>query len=441
MTELRDVTARARAAEVVQAEAQVSAALVRVGRELTAVLDSPVMLDRLCQLTADVLACDCSHLLLWKSEADVFVPVAGYGDTAEQWETLRLLTVPRKALYGLLTRLEQKEAPQVVVAAVPQKLLPARLAREFGSEASLYLGLRRGERIVGILTAGRRRRREAFSVQQQRIAHGIAQSASLALAHDRTLEEFKRANSSKTDFLATMSHELRTPLSVIMGYTRLLLDGDFGRLKAGQADILWKIDKSARELLDLITATLEVSRLETKEPALELQEVRLAELLRELEHETRGPREKPGLSFVWRVDAQLPPVHTDRTKLKVVLQHLIDNAAKFTEAGRITVDAHVKGEGVEIAVADTGAGIAPEVLPVIFDIFRQGAGPLTRQYEGIGLGLYVVRRTVELLGGSVSVESEVGRGSTFSVWVPNSEERGWVEIGKGMWGLLAAKEP
>jgi len=440
MTELRDVTARARAAEVVQAEAQVSAALVRVGRELTAVLDSPVMLDRLCQLTAAVLACDCSHLLLWKPEEDVFVPVAAYGDTAEQWETLRVLTVPRKAISRLLVRLEQEEAPQVMTGG-SQKLLPTRLAREFGSEASLYLGLRRGERIVGILTAGRRRRREAFSVQQQRIAHGIAQSASLALAHDRTLEELKRANSSKTDFLATMSHELRTPLSVIMGYTRLLLDGDFGRLKAGQADILWKIDKSARELLDLITATLEVSRLETKEPALELQEVRLAELLRELEHETRGLREKPGLSFVWRVDAQLPPVHTDRTKLKVVLKHLIDNAAKFTEAGRITVDAHVKGEGVEIAVADTGAGIAPEVLPVIFDIFRQGAGPLTRQYEGIGLGLYVVRRTVELLGGSVSVESEVGRGSTFSVWVPNSEERGWVEIGKGMWGLLAAKEP
>lgn len=440
MTSLRDVAARTRAEEAVQAEAQVSATLLRVGRELSALLDSPARLDRLCQLTADVLACDCSHLLLWKPEEDVFVPVAGHGDTAEQWETLRVLTVPRKVISRLLAHLEQEEAPQVMPGSA-QKLLPARLAREFGSEASLYLGLRRGERIVGILTAGRRSRREAFSVQHQRIAHGIAQSASLALAHDRTLEELKRANSLKTDFLATMSHELRTPLSVIMGYTRLLLDGDFGRLKAGQTDILWKVDKSARELLDLITATLEASHLETKEPPLDLHEVRLAELLSELKHETTVPREKPALSLVWRVDAQVPPVRTDRTKLKVVLKHLIDNAVKFTEAGRITVDAHVKGEGVEICVMDTGAGIEPHVFPVIFDIFRQGAGPLTRQYEGVGLGLYVVRRTVELLGGSVSVESEVGRGSTFRVWVPNSEEGGWVEIGKGMWGLLAAKEP
>jgi signal transduction histidine kinase len=118
------------------------------------------------------------------------------------------------------------------------------------------------------------------------------------------------------------------------------------------------------------------------------------------------------------VEAGLPPIYTDPEKLKVVLRNLIGNAVKFTPQGGITVKVFSKGEGVEISVNDTGVGVPPEVLAVIFAPFRQADRTGTRQYGGVGLGLHIVKGLLELLGGTMTVESTGGRGSTFRVWVP-----------------------
>jgi signal transduction histidine kinase len=114
-------------------------------------------------------------------------------------------------------------------------------------------------------------------------------------------------------------------------------------------------------------------------------------------------------------------VYSDRTKLKVVLKNLLSNAAKFTDKGRITVDAYLRNEGVLVTISDTGIGIEPDVLPEIFDMFRQGDSSMTRRYGGMGLGLYVVRRLLELVHGTIEVESKVGQGSIFRVWVPRNQ--------------------
>jgi signal transduction histidine kinase len=134
-------------------------------------------------------------------------------------------------------------------------------------------------------------------------------------------------------------------------------------------------------------------------------------------------RERSNLEFVWQVERELPPIYTDPAKLKVVLKNLIGNAVKFTEQGCVTVDAYPSARGIEIRVADTGIGIPPEALPVIFEPFRQLESATTRQHEGTGLGLHIVKRLLELLGGKIKVESELGRGSTFRVWVPTGEEQ------------------
>jgi len=234
------------------------------------------------------------------------------------------------------------------------------------------------------------------------------------------VDQLGRASRLKSDFLATMSHELRTPLNVIIGYNDLLIEGAFGELAPETVDPLRRMGQSARELLELITTTLDLSRLEAGRLPVEPREFALAELLQEIDRETRELQAKPGVRFHWNIGSESTRLHTDPVKLKVVLKNLVANAAKFTERGSVTVEARPQDGGVEIAVADTGIGIAPDAQAVIFEPFRQADSSRTRRYGGVGLGLYIVRRLLEMLGGQVSVDSATGRGSTFRVWLPHN---------------------
>jgi len=182
---------------------------------------------------------------------------------------------------------------------------------------------------------------------------------------------------------------------------------------------LRRVRKAAYEELEFITAMLDVSRLEAGRLPVEIREVNIAEPLDEIATETQElRREKPRLSFTWRITSDAPLLYTDRVKLKVVLKNLLSNAVKFTDEGSVTLAVCARDEGMEFCVTDTGIGIAPEARPVLFEMFQQGDSSMTRRHEGVGLGLYIVKRMLELLRGTVTVESEVGRGSTFRVWVP-----------------------
>jgi signal transduction histidine kinase len=400
-----------------QQEAQVAAALARVAHELISSLDTPVLLDRLCQLTTEVLECDCSHTLLWSARDSAYIPVSGHGYPAELWEALRLLKIPATHVAEGLALLERHEVHQQVLSDFTDPAMLA-LGKELGFTVMLGMALRRGEEMIGFHSACYCGRLQPFTPQQERIGRGIAQLASMALANARLVEELGRANRLRSEFVATMSHELRTPLNVICGYNELLLDGVFGAVTAEQTETLERVGKSARELLDLINATLDMSRLESGRLPVNRQDVWVPDLMREIESETVSPKDKPGLRLSWHVPSQLPYVSTDPFKLKMVLKNLISNAIKFTEQGRVTI-AVTSGDGqVEFSVADTGIGIPAEAQAVIFEPFRQVDGSLTRRYGGVGLGLYIVRRLLDMLSGSVAVDSEVGGGSTFRVRLP-----------------------
>jgi len=242
--------------------------------------------------------------------------------------------------------------------------------------------------------------------------------ASLWCFCTRLSVELDQATRVKSDFVATMSHELRTPLNTLMGYTDLLACEEFGPLTEEQRDVLDRMNHSARELLDLINATLDWGRFETEPVALDVAACSLPDLIAELDREIAYQRRRRGLHFVADIEPAAATVRTDRNTLKVILKNLLTNAVKFTEHGGVEVSARAVDHGVEIAVRDTGIGIDPAVLPVIFEPFRQGEPAATRRFGGVGLGLYVVRRLVEVLGGTVTVDSQPGRGSVFRVWLP-----------------------
>jgi signal transduction histidine kinase len=283
------------------------------------------------------------------------------------------------------------------------------------------VGLRHGSDVFGFLAGCYEKEPHRSLNTEVRILHGVGRMASLALENARLADELARANRLKSEFVATMSHELRTPLNVIIGFTDLLLEDEFGRLSEEQTDVLRRVDRSAHELLDLINATLDLSRLEAGQLPLDVGDVSFPALLEDLRRETTPLRAgKPDLRLDWLVAPDLPIIRSDALKVRVVLKNLLVNALKFTERGRVFVRADACQGGVEVSITDTGIGIPSEALQLIFEPFRSGA-PTTN--TGIGLGLYIVRRLLAELGGTIEVQSEPGTGSTFRVYFPPHLER------------------
>ena len=310
-------------------------------------------------------------------------------------------------LYGVTWRMQVWPRPELLAgtrSALPQ------LTLGMGLLMAILLALE-----VNLAQTARLRAR-AVEAANQGLEREISGREQMEEALREAKEAAEAANRAKSEFLASMSHELRTPLGIILGYIDLLLEKTFGSLREEQVDTLRRIDRSARELFDLITAVLDLSRLEAGRLPVEVREVQVPELLEELKAETQEVRERASLEFVWQVEGELPPLQTDPGKVKAVVKNLIGNAVKFTKAGSITVAAHNHDGGVEISVTDTGVGISQEAIELIFEPFHQVDN--SGQLGGTGLGLHIVKRLLELLGGTVTVESEVGRGSTFRVWVP-----------------------
>jgi len=413
---------------VEQEAAEVSGSLARMGQELLASFDTPRLLERLCHVTMEALDCGASHTLLGRPEDGAYVPVAAHGIGAAEWETLRVLKLPREAVSGLLQRLGGETLLQFVASESDSGVV-ALLGLPPGTPV-LCLALRRGEEIVGFQTAAAPRDGRPFSEIRLHIARGIAHLASMALEHARINDQLGHANSLKSEFVAMMSHELRTPLNPIIGYADLLLDGGFGPLNEEQIDALQRMQRSSHGLLKLINEILDLSRIESGRITLDLDELALAPLLAAIDAETVELRRTSGVAFRVELPHDLPSLTTDVAKLKLVLKNLVVNALKFTTAGSVTVTARAQERGLAIDVSDTGIGIAPATVDVIFEAFRQGEGAQLRPYGGVGLGLYIVRRLLDVLGGSISVQSEVGVGSTFRVFVPGAA-RGAVAVEDG----------
>ncbi|MCL5265378.1 MAG: response regulator [Chloroflexi bacterium] len=231
--------------------------------------------------------------------------------------------------------------------------------------------------------------------------------------------ELQRANRLKSEFLANMSHELRTPLNAIIGFSELLRNQAMGPLNEKQSRYVANVHSSGTHLLQLINDILDLAKIEAGKIELQPEAFLLSEAL-ESAHITIKPlANKKNISVQVRIPEGQVIIHADPAKFKQIMYNLMSNAIKFTpEGGRVTVQATIKGALAEVSVSDTGIGIAPQDQERIFGEFQQVDGSYSRRYEGTGLGLALTRRLVNLHGGEIRVESELGRGSTFAFTVP-----------------------
>jgi PAS domain S-box-containing protein len=249
----------------------------------------------------------------------------------------------------------------------------------------------------------------------------VAATADLAQQNERLLwqsEELAKANKLKSDFLASMSHELRTPLNAVIGYSSLLIDGIVGALSDGQRDYVRRSRLAAEHLLSLINDILDLARIEAGKMPVYVERVSLRELVDEMAQQVEPMVSAKNLAFTTAVAPDCPDMETDKTKVKQILLNLLSNAIKFTNKGAVHVAVTCANAEVRLDVTDTGVGIKPEEIDLIWEDFRQLDQSRTRSYGGTGLGLSITRRLTLQLGGRIEVRSTFGEGTTFSVYLP-----------------------
>ena len=231
-------------------------------------------------------------------------------------------------------------------------------------------------------------------------------------------EKLEEASQLKSQFLANVNHELRTPMSAIIGYARLVLRETEGQISRLQRENLEDLLRNAERLLNQIDSLLEFSKIEAGKMEMHVEPVRVNEVIQGALSTIEPTLNGGSVRIVREIAPGMGPLNTDREKLRQIILNLLDNAIKYTEQGEIKISASQQNGSFKFAVSDTGIGIGKEDLNKIFEEFHRGDSSSTKQYRGTGLGLAIVKRFVELLGGEVAVESEVGKGSVFTVTLP-----------------------
>ncbi len=264
-----------------------------------------------------------------------------------------------------------------------------------------------------------------LSAQQQELA---AQSEELRQQTEELQEQnvelerqrlaVEEASRLKSAFLSNMSHELRTPLNSILALSRVLTMQARPKLSDEEAGYLEIIERNGKNLLALINDILDLAKVEAGRLDLHPRPFSLAHTIENLTESLTPLAAQKSLELVADIPADLPPLESDETRVTQILQNLLANALKFTDAGRVTVAAHTDGPNVSVRITDTGIGIPEEALDYIFEEFRQVDGSTARRHEGTGLGLAITRKMLQLLGGDIAVTSAVGAGSTFTVTLP-----------------------
>ena len=401
------------ARRALEEEARISAGVVSFARETLARLRDPALPEMVCARIAEQLGCDASFAIVWSDEDQASLIVGSHGLAEPAREVLALVRAPRAQTARFADVFARDD---VAIARGPSKQF-AGLGLNADVTWRARLALRRENDLIGIISAFKRNRPEGFREADVRLARGLAQVASLAFESARLLASLDRASRLESRFVANMSHELRTPLNVLIGYLEMLGEGGVGILNERQRGVVDRALRSTQNLAGIVQGGLDLGRIQAGQAPLVPGNVALEALIRQAVAIFRECWHGKGLAVNVDVAPEAAQVRSDAAKLDAVVRSLVSNAVKFTPRGNVVVGARRRGGSVEISVQDTGIGIPREALAQIFEPFRQ-LDP-AENTGGVGLGLTIAERLVDLLGGRIEVESEVGLGSTFRVVVPD----------------------
>jgi len=422
----RDITERRKSEETLRRQNEYLAISAEIGRLVTSTLDLDALFTRTVDLIRERFG--FYHAAIFTIEETGFNAVlkSATGQAgAEMLERHHALPVGSRSIVGAVTA--TGNAMVVNDTSLDPIHRPNPLLPDTRSEAAIPLRI--GKRMIGAIDL-QDTKINAFAQTDLAVLQTLADQIAIAIDNARSYElaqqainEMRELDRLKSQFLANMSHELRTPLNSIIGFSRVILKGIDGPVSELQEQDLNAIYNSGQHLLRLINDILDLSKIDAGKMELAFDDVNLVDLLQSVVPTAAGLLKDKPIQLLQNFAPNLPIVRADSMRLRQILLNLLSNAAKFTEQGTITIEANVQnGPGnqaeVIVKVIDTGPGIALEDQKKLFQPFSQVDASPTRKTGGTGLGLSISRRLVELHGGRIDVQSEVGKGSTFYFTLP-----------------------
>jgi signal transduction histidine kinase/HAMP domain-containing protein len=401
-------------------------ALGDVGQAVSSTLDLQTVLTTIVSRAVELSATAGGVIYEYDEALREFHVRATHRIEEELVEALRV--TPIQLGEGVVGQAATTRAPVQVTDILNERELGATRLRpmlgRLGYRSLLAVPLLREERIMGGLTIYHRTT-GSFSTEVVNLLQNFAAQSVVAIQNARLFREIEEksrqlevANRHKSDFLANVSHDLRTPLNSIIGFTRIVLRRTGEQIPDLQKENLQKVLISSEHLLKLINGLLDLAKIEAGKMDVIAEPVRVEDVV-SMATATVEPLLKDGrVRFVKDIPPDLPPLNTDRDKLKQILLNLLSNAAKFTERGEIKVAAWQENGNLKLTVSDTGIGMKKEALDHIFEEFQQAEKTTASKYGGTGLGLAIVKKFINLMGGDIDVESEVGKGSKFTITIP-----------------------
>ncbi len=417
---------QARTAELTQSIAELRA-LGEVGSLVSSSLDLQTVLSTIVTHAVQLSSADAGTIYEFDESDDVFVPRANYGLSDEAVTMLRDSKL-RMGEGGVGRAAALREIVQIPDVEQDPTYRMRDVMRRYGFRALLAVPLLREGRVIGGFVI-RRKTVGEFPQPVVSLLQSFAAQSVLAIQNARYFREIQdksealaAASQHKSQFLANMSHELRTPLNAIIGVTEMVLEDARDLKRDDEIEPLERVLRAGRHLLALINDILDLSKIEAGKMDMHLESFPVAPLIEDIIKNIQPLAAKSGNELTVSCPAGVGTMHADQTRVRQALLNLVSNANKFTERGKVTVDVRRASEGgrdwITAAVKDTGIGMTPEQLGRLFQEFMQADASTTRKYGGTGLGLAISRRFCQMMGGDITVESEVGRGSTFTIRLP-----------------------